>query len=257
MIFNIKITDIIIIDLRNISIICAGIFGGPFSTMIAAVIIALFIIAYFGINAASIVSHFVTVCLGIGIAYISIIKLSRRNKYIFMFLLSMAMSSMAFAYLITDRSKLLETMVFYWSIYIFGAVLIYFTSEYIILANSNFKNMLYYRMTADNLSDMISTHEPGGKFKFVSPSVQQLFGFTQDELIGESIYKYVHPQDIKSVEEIFSKTLYQKDISTQIFRMRRRDGRYIWVESSMKITKNDDGLINEFICVTRDISIRK
>lgn len=39
--------------------------------------------------------------------------------------------------------------------------------------------------------------------------------------------------------------------------MRRKDGNYIWVESSVKTIKNADDLINKFICVTRDISSRK
>jgi diguanylate cyclase (GGDEF)-like protein/PAS domain S-box-containing protein len=257
MLFTIRMTDTVIIDLRHVPIICAGMLGGPLSAIIAAVIIAFFRIIYFGINTASIVAHIVAFLVGVVIAYLCNKKLSRRDRFILMFLLSMIISNMALVYLLRDTTKLLETLSYYWPVYIFGAVLAYFTSEYIISANSNFKTMLYYRMTADNLSDMITTHEPGGKVKFVSPPVKQLLGYEPEDLIGTSGFEHIHPEDIKSLQDALSEAIKEKSDYIMTFRMKRSNGDYIWVESSVKVKINADRSVSELIIVTRDISRRK
>ncbi|RII35923.1 PAS domain S-box protein [Clostridium chromiireducens] len=257
MMFTIRITDNIIIDLRNISIICAGILGGPISAVFATILIAFFRLIYFGINTASIIAHFVALIIGLGTAYIATMKLSRRNKFIFMFLFSMLISSTALRYLIENKNGLEETVFFYWAVYILGIVLGYYTTKYIISANSNYKNMLYYRMMADNLSDTILTYKAGGKIIFVSPQVEQLSGYTQEELVGTSFYKYIYHEDIESLKKAFLNNVKTKDISTQVFRIKCKDDKYVWVELSMKVMRSNDNSIEQIICVIRDISARK
>lgn len=257
MLYTIKMTDFVIIDMRNIAIMCAGLLGGPLSAILSAAVVAVFRLMYFGINNTSIVAHVTALIIGAGVAFISAKNMSRFYKMICMFIYSFVVSNFAFIILIADRNRLLTTLYFYWSTFVFSAALVYLTIEYITLANSNYKNMTYNRIIADNLSDMISTHEPGGRVKFVSPSVYQLFGYTPEEFIGTSSYKYIHPEDIKTVKDFYSNASDRKDITTQIFRMKRKDRKYVWVETSVKIIRNTDSSIKEFICVTRDISYRQ
>ncbi len=257
MLFTIKMMGSVIVDLRNISIICAGIIGGPLAAAFAAVIIALFRIILFGINTASITAFISALTMGAGIAYISNLKLSRFNKFIWMFLYTMLIANSSFIYLIRDKAKLLEILAYFWPINLSGAALAYFTYEYIASANSNFKTMSYYRVTADNLLDMISTHKPGGMIKFVSPSIFRIFGYTPEEFVETSVYEYIHPEDIDATKKVYSDLNGKEANSTHIFRMRRKDGKYIWVETSVRVIKNDDGSIKELVCVTRDISMRK
>ncbi|MCX7921882.1 MAG: diguanylate cyclase [Clostridia bacterium] len=257
MLFMIQMTQTVIIDLRNISIICASIMGGPLAAIISAVIIALFRIIYFGISHASVVAHIVALAVGIGAAYISVLKLTRRSKFICIFLLAMTVSNAALIYLIKDKTKLSETLSYYWPIYIFGAVLAYFTCEYIISANKNFKTMSYYSMTADNLLDMISTHKPDGTTIFASPSIHQLLGYTPKEFEGTSPYRFIHADDISAVEKSYKSVLTGVGFNTQIYRMKQKNGKYIWVETSIKSVKGKDGLVKEMVCVTRDITLRK
>ncbi len=82
MFFTIKATDIVIFDLRNLAIICAGIFGGPIAVIISALGIGIFRVAYFGINIASIVAFSVAIITGLGLVYISKSSYKRLNKFI-------------------------------------------------------------------------------------------------------------------------------------------------------------------------------
>lgn len=257
MIFTIEIPGKVVIDLRSISIICAGIIGGSLAAVFTAVIIALFRIIFFGINTVSIAAFLSTLVMGAGIAYISNIKISRFSKFISMFLYTLLISYATLICLTRNETKLLETIQCFWLINLFDAVVVCFTCEYVISVNASFKLMSYYKITADNLLDMISTHKPGGKIIFASPSAFQLFGYTLEELIGTSAYEYIHPEDIDTIKEAYSNIAEKEDNTTQIFRMRHKDGEYIWVETSIRAIKCDDGSTKEMICVTRDISKRK
>lgn len=257
MVFTIEIMSSIIVDLRNISIICAGVMGGPLAAAFAAVIIAISRLILFGIDAVSVTAFFTSLVVGLGTAYISSMKRPRVYKFLWMFLYTMLISNIVLMYLIKNHNKFLETLTYYWPTYIFGAVLAYFTCEYIISASSNYNTMSYYRVTADNLLDVISTHKPGGIIKFASPSIFQLSGYTPEEFTGTSAYKYIHPDDAGTIKRVFSNFNEEEGNSTQIYRLKRKDGTYVWVETSVTARKNDDGDIKELICVTRDISMRK
>lgn len=256
MLFTIKMTDTVIIDLRNIPIICAGILGGPVAAMTSAIVIGVFRLLHFGISTASIVAHLIAWLVGIEVAFISVLKLSRLNKLIYMFIFAMVLSNFALFYIVRDLDKLIEILAYYWPIYLFGAILACFTCEYIISANINNKINQYYRITADNVSDMITTHESGGKIKFVSPTVYKLFGYTQEEFIGTNSYNYIHPDDVADVRNSFSSLKLSGEDTMQTLRMKKKDGSYVWVEISVKIINASDGTM-EMVCVTRDISDRK
>lgn len=258
MLFTIRITDIVIIDLRNVSIMCAGILAGPFASIVAALIIGVFRLIYFGINTASVVAFTVALIVGCGAAYISHNKKqSRRSKFIYMFIFSMTVSNMVLFYLMINKDKLMETLIYYWLIYILGTLFAYLTCEYIVSSNISYKVMSYYKVISENLTDMISIHEPGGRVLFVSEPIFQMFGYTTMEYIGTSAYDYMHPDDKKSIQDELYRPMKLKDVSSLTLRMRHKDGRYIWVETNIKSIRNTDGSIKEMICISRDISYRR
>lgn len=255
--YAIHATDTVIFDLRNISIISAGIIGGPVSIAISSAMIAAFRMLYFGINTASVTAAFIALAIGISCAYISGLNLSKSKKFFYMFLFSMFMSNGALIYLIRDQHKLIATLSYYWPIYILGAVIAYYAIGYIVSANENFKSMAYYRMVADNQRDMISTHLYDGTYAYVSPSSQHLLGYEPDELIGMNTFNLIHPEDIKSIKESFWNLFNGLNTSTQTYRVRTYSGKYIWVESSVRCIRNKDGTLKEIINTTRDITLRK
>jgi PAS domain S-box-containing protein len=115
-----------------------------------------------------------------------------------------------------------------------------------------------YRLLAENISDMISRHDLEGRYLYVSPSCRQLLSYGAEELIGHTVYELIHPEDIERVKENHLKLLEQAGALTVSFRLHRKDGEYVWVESTATaMTVPDSESVNDIIVITRDITERK
>lgn len=114
-----------------------------------------------------------------------------------------------------------------------------------------------YRLLADHSTDMVSLHGPAGEFRYVSPSCRSMLGYEPGELIGRNAYDFHHPDDREVVEAMHRKIVETRDAMLVAYRFRRRDGEYVWLESSCRTIRNTAGDVTEIICVSRDITTRK
>ena len=115
-----------------------------------------------------------------------------------------------------------------------------------------------FKTISDNSKDMIALHNKDASFRFVSPSAVNLLGFSQEELLQINPFDLYHPDDVDNIEKILNDfVLKQSDFGSTEFRMRRKTGEYIWVESNASIITNDYGEIIMIQTSTRDISQRK
>ncbi|HVJ52629.1 MAG TPA: PAS domain S-box protein, partial [Aliidongia sp.] len=116
----------------------------------------------------------------------------------------------------------------------------------------------YYRLLADNSSDMIVTIGMDGIRRYVSPACRTLLGFAPEELVGVSPYILIHPEEAAEVEAYVRRVAVGVAEPTCIYRLRRKDGSYIWVEATYHFL--NDAVTSEpteFVCAVRDISRRK
>ncbi|MGB2957779.1 MAG: PAS domain S-box protein [Bacteroidota bacterium] len=115
-----------------------------------------------------------------------------------------------------------------------------------------------YRLLAENATDIISRHGPEGVFLYVSPASRSLLGYRPEELLGTSAYSHIHPEDLENVRRRDSDGGHFLSAGTEAFRMRKKDGGYVWLEAAAKTVRHPDtGEIREIIVVTREISDRK
>ncbi len=115
-----------------------------------------------------------------------------------------------------------------------------------------------YQLLAENSTDMISTHAPNGNYTYVSPSSEEIFGFTPDELIGKSAYNFIHPDDRESVAQTSDNVVKSGKPQKVEFRKRTKEGGYKWMESTIKIMQSSiDSDLPDIQASTRDISERK
>jgi PAS domain S-box-containing protein len=115
-----------------------------------------------------------------------------------------------------------------------------------------------YRLLAENATDMISRHTPEGVYLYASPMARPLLGYEPRELVGRSAYDFFHPDDLAGIRQSHQTILEQPIIYSISYRMRRKDGRYVWVETNSKTVRHPDtGQINEIVAITRDITDRK
>lgn len=112
-----------------------------------------------------------------------------------------------------------------------------------------------YRLLTENSTDMIVRVSPEEVFRYVSPACLSLTGFRPEEMIGRPSLEFVHPDDRSHLRRSRDS---EKDVYTVQYRALRKDGRYVWFESTgRKIRDETTGEVREYLSVTRDISERK
>ncbi|WP_413164485.1 PAS domain S-box protein [Capilliphycus salinus ALCB114379] len=114
-----------------------------------------------------------------------------------------------------------------------------------------------YRLLAENAKDMISTHTREGVFLYVSPACRHLLGYEPDELIGRSLYEFFHPTDAAAWQRTYTVVGQLPDEYTTTYRVRRRDGSYVWFETTSRAISSDQSAEPMILCISRDITLRK
>ncbi|MBD1936981.1 PAS domain S-box protein [Microcoleus sp. FACHB-68] len=115
-----------------------------------------------------------------------------------------------------------------------------------------------YRLMADHATDMIGRHTPEGVYLYTSPACRTLLGYEPDELVGHSAYEFFHPEDVPVIQTCQSNILEQPDTYTVTYRIRRKDNRYIWFESTGRSVRNPDtDEVEALVTVSRNVTERK
>jgi PAS domain S-box-containing protein len=115
-----------------------------------------------------------------------------------------------------------------------------------------------YRLLAENATDMISRHDPKGVYLYASPVCHSLLGYKPEELVGRNAYEFFHPDDLEAIRESHSTILEGPTISSLGYRIRCKDGDYLWVETTSKTVRDPDtGQVEEIVAITRDITNRR
>jgi PAS domain S-box-containing protein len=114
-----------------------------------------------------------------------------------------------------------------------------------------------YRIMTEHSGDIISRHDLDGRYTFLSPAVRTLHGFEPEELIGDSPYDHIHPDDCLELRRLHQEILSGPVPFKNKHRFRHKNGQYTWVEThGTAVSDPVTGELKEFIGVTRDISDR-
>ncbi len=115
-----------------------------------------------------------------------------------------------------------------------------------------------YRLMAEHATDLITRHAPTGLILYASPACRFLLGYETEELMGTNPKRYLHPEDIDALAKAHSFVLTQNVVYTVTYRIRHRNGDYIWFETtSSAICDAETGIPQEILGVSRDITDRK
>jgi PAS domain S-box-containing protein len=116
-----------------------------------------------------------------------------------------------------------------------------------------------YRLIAENATDMITRHNIDGVYNYISNSSYTLLGYSPEDMIGKSAYDFLHPEDAEIIREgLMDFVKKGLGVYTASYRYKKKDGRYVWIESTNKLTyKDGSDTIEGVISISRDISERK
>jgi PAS domain S-box-containing protein len=114
-----------------------------------------------------------------------------------------------------------------------------------------------YRLITENTTDLISRHTPDGCFLDASPASWTLLGYWPEELRGTLVQALFHEQDRLLLVGRTREALEQDGYHTMTYRIRHRDGHYLWFETASRaIRETYTGAVVEVVSVSRDITAR-
>jgi PAS domain S-box-containing protein len=116
-----------------------------------------------------------------------------------------------------------------------------------------------YRLLATNSKDMITLYRADDMATrvFISPSVKDILGYTPEELIGKSPFDIIIEEDAKRMkEQTHPVTLSGRPAAVE-YRVRKKNGDLIWMESNSHPFFDSDGQMMGFQTSARDITQRK
>ena len=112
-----------------------------------------------------------------------------------------------------------------------------------------------YRLIAENSKDMICLHAADGTYLYVSPSAQEIVGYSPMQLLGQDPYAYFHPNDRSMIRETSHDVTLETGTSSRVrYRYQHAEGHYVWLESTSRPIFDDNGKVINLVTVTRDIS---
>ena len=111
-----------------------------------------------------------------------------------------------------------------------------------------------YRMLADHTHDLICLHNLDTSFSYLTPSVFDLLGLSQEELLGKKVGDLIHEEDFLILEDALeNKILKGKMVEALTYRIRHKSGEYLWFESvAGPVFK--EGKIVSFVTSSRNIT---
>lgn len=93
----------------------------------------------------------------------------------------------------------------------------------------------HFQQLIENALDIITVLNHDGTIRYLSPSIETILGYTADEMVGKSVFEYIHTGDWKHVREklqaISEKT--GNEISVQ-FRIEHKNGNYCYLKSNAR-----------------------
>ena len=111
----------------------------------------------------------------------------------------------------------------------------------------------------EHSADLILRQSPESGVTWVSQSCRQ-HGFEVEDLLGWKAFDYVHPDDRPKLEVRQAARLTGSPDASVLrgeYRIRGRDGGWVWMEENPSLIRNGAGQVVETISILRDINDRK
>ena len=113
------------------------------------------------------------------------------------------------------------------------------------------------RKMVANIGDVIVIIDKDGSNKYKSPNIEKIFGWKPEDVVGQSAFDNVHPEDLKNAQEFFGDlTSEPNKVGSFECRYRCKNGNYKWIEfTGNNLLEDPDikGILGNY----QDISERK
>lgn len=119
------------------------------------------------------------------------------------------------------------------------------------------KSLEKYRSKFEMAPSLIMVIDAYGHVIECNKKVESVLGYTRHEMVGESIDKIIHPDDITHTFDMFGEIAKKDDVGCVEYRMIRKDGVVIDVRTDNAVESDNEGNIVQVSSVVEDITDRK
>ncbi len=115
-----------------------------------------------------------------------------------------------------------------------------------------------FRTLIEHNADAVAIIGPDRKPSYVSPTVQAILGYTDQEAMSYDIFAEAHPDDIAIVQETVGKVMANPGLPVESapVRMKHKDGHWVWTGAKLTNMLHDP-VINGIIDNFRDVTANK
>jgi PAS domain S-box-containing protein len=115
----------------------------------------------------------------------------------------------------------------------------------------------WFEALLEHSSDLITVVKPDGSIRYQSDSVDNILGYSPNELQDEVYFEYLHPDDKPDLQTALDTMADQSGgvVQREEYRFRRARGTWAWLEGI--VSYRPDTTISGYLINARDITARK
>jgi PAS domain S-box-containing protein len=115
----------------------------------------------------------------------------------------------------------------------------------------------FFRELVQHQSESLCTIEPSGRLRFVNDSFLQYYSLSHDAVSDVSFFSLVAEEDLPAVQRHLKTLETQRPMATLEFRSCTGGGNTRWQQWNFRCLFDEQGAVEQYLCVGRDISTRK
>lgn len=113
------------------------------------------------------------------------------------------------------------------------------------------------RLITDHVEDIITQTDTNSIIQYVSPSFYRILGFKPDEVIGRSVFEFIHADDLPAIVEQMQAGYEQRGSNIASYRNKMANGDHIWLETTGSLLFDPNGTASGAVFLSRDITERR
>ncbi|MCG2631719.1 diguanylate cyclase [Bradyrhizobium sp. WYCCWR 13023] len=155
-------------------------------------------------------------------------------------------------------SRMLYVLALVMLIAIIGAVLVRQLQRGQRMAAALIEKEAHFRLLAEGSSDMVTRIGLDERLRYVSPSSNRVVGWRPNQLIGTEALAGIHPEDRPHVQAIVDAMKRGDAEEARVtYRNTHRQKSEVWLESTMRVTRKENGSVDGVVAISRDITEQK
>ncbi|MDN4165957.1 PAS domain-containing protein [Cytophagales bacterium LB-30] len=93
------------------------------------------------------------------------------------------------------------------------------------------KSQKRYKALVQEGSDLTAILNADGVYLYVSPNYPSILGHSEEDLMGQTAFQFIHPADLEQVQKEFSLLEQEKRVKSSPYRFKRKDNTWCWVQT--------------------------